>query len=226
MFCWWVWRVVRVCYCTWMRYKCWCVWRCWKPFWFVVICKWTSPILCDYMGVWGMWEPGGLCSVLFWVLSGLVGVWGCYCCVLHHYRNHAIEFITIYEEPFIIPHYPTIRDFSCCFRGTKCITIFFVWAEKWCTFLIASQQHISILTEFLTYEKMGQIYISVCLENMMTSDDTSVEKWPTFESVMTCHWFSGLIKPYWLHIPCRFQQNLTAVIQKIWTNKKQYKIPI
>jgi len=52
-----------------------------------------------------------------------------------------------------------------------------------------------------------------------------LNKWPTLDVVMTFHWFSGTLKPYWLHIPCRFQKT-TPVVQKLWKHTKQYKIPI
>ena len=48
--------------------------------------------------------------------------------------------------------------------------------------------------------------------------------WPRLEVVMTFHWFSRRIKPYSLYIRCRFQ-HLTAVVQILSTQKKQYKIP-
>jgi hypothetical protein len=58
------------------------------------------------------------------------------------------------------------------------------------------------------------------------------EKWWYFGGISELHWMlwwlviwcSGTMKPYLLHIPCRFQKHLTAVVQKLWTHKKQYKI--
>jgi hypothetical protein len=184
------------------------------------MCKWTSPILCGYLGVWANGEPIGLCSVVFWVLAGLVGVLGYYCCVLHHDRNHAIEFITIHEEPFPLPHYPTIPDLPCCFSGPNCTTSLFVWALKWCTCLIACQQLISITTEFLNLWQVGA-YILTLMGNMMKMIILWWNKWPTLEVVMTFHCITWLMKPYLLYFPCRFQQDLTAVVQKLWTQKKQ-----
>ena len=40
-------------------------------------------MLCDYLGMRGRGELAGLCSVVFCVLAGLVGVWGSCCFVLY-----------------------------------------------------------------------------------------------------------------------------------------------
>jgi len=37
------------------------------------------------------------------------------------------------------------------------------------------------------------------------------KKWPTLEVMMTFHWFSGTLKPYLLHIPCGFQNQLQSL---------------
>ena len=108
---------------------------------------------------------------------------------------------------------------KCCLSGPNWTTGFFARTVKWCTCLIAYQQPISIMTECLNLWQDGA-NVSTLMGNMMKKMTIRWNNWPTFEVVMTSHWFSELMKPYWLHIPCRFQQRLTAVVQKLWTHKK------
>ena len=71
----------------------------------------------------------------------------------------------------------------------NCTTGLFVWEIKWCTCLIACQQLISIMKEFLNLGQ-GRAKASMCFENMKKNDTS----WEKVTYIWSCDDFSLVLR--------------------------------
>ena len=141
------------------------------------------------------------------------------------------EIRPLYSQPFKNHpfHLPIILESVTCQVLLQWSELHYgvLWAVKWCRRLITCQMPFSIMTEIF---KLLPIW-GKCM-NMLREYD---KKSRYFGRKSDLHWrlwrlLTGAKEQrsitYLLHITCRFQKHLTAVVQKLWTHKKQHKIPI
>ena len=134
---------------------------------------------------------------------------------LHWFKNSIMtEIRPLNSQPFTkgLYHFPIILESVTC-------QVLLQWSELHYRFLCLSSgkmhmfHHLS--TAYFHHDRTFKLVTrwGKCINfdgECDEKDDSSVG----LEAVMTFHWFSGTLKPYLLHITCRFQKT-TPVFQKL-----------